>query len=211
MEDGGIHRDGPIHEDGPLPAAILKQINTALERNQTAFLLSVGDWTFFLEPFQELGVLMVFGAGHVSQPTAAYGTHLGFRVIVLDDRIEFANRERFPEPIEIKVLPDFKNCIEGFNIDDDYYLVIVTRGHLHDKIVLAQALKTRAGYIGMIGSQQKRDSIYQALLSEGFSTDDIQRVHSPIGLPIGAQTPEEIAISITAELIQVRALKKNEK
>ena len=83
------------------------------------------------------------------------------------------------------------------------FIVILTRGHLHDKTVLAQALKTGAGYIGMIGSQRKRDAIYRALLKGGFSKRDIDRVHSPIGLSIGAETPEEIAVSIVAEMIQI--------
>ncbi|HKJ64369.1 MAG TPA: XdhC family protein, partial [Desulfopila sp.] len=87
----------------------------------------------------------------------------------------------------------------------DDYVVIVTRGHLHDRTVLAQALRTDAGYIGMIGSRRKRAAIYTTLKNDGFTDTDLARVHNPIGLPIGADTPEEIAVSIAAELIQVRA------
>ncbi|MBW2023322.1 MAG: XdhC family protein, partial [Deltaproteobacteria bacterium] len=94
---------------------------------------------------------------------------------------------------------------EKFPVDEDSYLVIVTRGHVQDKNVLAQALRTDAKYIGMIGSKRKRDIIYEKLLEQGFSQDDLARVHSPIGLEIGAETPEEIAVSIVAELIKVRA------
>ena len=83
--------------------------------------------------------------------------------------------------------------------------MIVTRGHIHDKTVLAQALKSSARYVGMIGSRRKRDLIYEKLLEEGFTKQDLERVHAPIGLAIGAETPEEIAVSIVAELIQVRA------
>ncbi len=90
----------------------------------------------------------------------------------------------------------------------DSYIVIVTRGHMHDELVLRKALRTKAGYVGMIGSKKKRETIYQHLLSDGYTPADIARVHSPIGLPIGAETPEEIAVSITAELIQFRAQKK---
>ena len=203
-----ILEDGSIHGDFPYPSAALDRLKEAANRNRTAFLLPIGERTFFLEPFQELGFLMVFGAGHVSQPTAIHGAQLSFRVMVVDDRIEFANRERFPEPVEIRVLSNFNDCLNGLTVDEDSYLVIVTRGHLHDKIVLAQALRTRAGYIGMIGSKQKRSSIYESLLHEGFTAEDLQRVHSPIGLDIGAETPEEIAISIVAELIQVRSRKQ---
>ena len=94
--------------------------------------------------------------------------------------------------------------MERFEIHDLSYLVIVTRGHMHDKNVLAQALKTKAGYIGMIGSSRKRNIIYEKLLEEGFTQEDLSRVHSPIGLDIGAETPEEIAVSIVAEMIKVR-------
>ena len=90
-------------------------------------------------------------------------------------------------------------------VDESSFLVIVTRGHMHDKTVLAQALKTKAKYIGMIGSSRKRKLIYEKLMDEGFSEEDLLRVHSPIGLEIGAETPVEIAVSIVAELIKVRA------
>jgi xanthine dehydrogenase accessory factor len=125
--------------------------------------------------------------------------------VVLDDRPEFASSERFPRAEQIKVIPSFPQAFEGLEIDRDGYVVIVTRGHLHDKTVLEQALKTDAGYIGMIGSRRKRDLIYRELLTKGFSQAELGRVHAPIGLAIGAETPEEIAVSIVAELIQVRA------
>jgi xanthine dehydrogenase accessory factor len=93
----------------------------------------------------------------------------------------------------------------GLLIDRNSYLVLVTRGHAHDKTLLGEALATRAGYIGMIGSRRKRDAVYQELEKEGFATEAFERVHSPIGLSIAAETPEEIAVSIAAELIAVRA------
>ena len=95
--------------------------------------------------------------------------------------------------------------MKELRIDGESYLVIVTRGHAHDQTVLEQALRTRAGYIGMIGSRRKRDATYEALAHEGFTARDFARVHSPIGLNIGAETPEEIAVSIVAELIEARA------
>jgi xanthine dehydrogenase accessory factor len=121
----------------------------------------------------------------------------------MDDREEFANRERYLMAKEVRVLESFTDCIKGLGRDD--YVVIVTRGHLHDRDVLAQALRTQAGYIGMIGSRAKRASVYESLMREGFTEKDLVRVHNPIGLPIGADTPEEIAVSIVAQLIQVRA------
>jgi xanthine dehydrogenase accessory factor len=93
----------------------------------------------------------------------------------------------------------------GLPVDPTSYLVIVTRGHTHDKTVLEQALSTEAAYIGMIGSRRKIEAIYKRLLEEGFSEEQLARVHAPIGIDIGAETPEEIAVSIVAELIKVRA------
>jgi xanthine dehydrogenase accessory factor len=130
---------------------------------------------------------------------------VGFGVSVADDRGEYANRERFNDATEIRVLENFGNAFSGVAIGREDLIVILTRGHLHDKTVLAQALNTDAGYIGMIGSRKKRNAIYGALLKDGFSQADLDRVHSPIGLSIGAETPEEIAVSIVAEMIRHRA------
>jgi xanthine dehydrogenase accessory factor len=153
-------------------------------------------------------IVYLFGAGHVAHPTSRLAALAGFRVVVVDDRPEFANRERFPDAEEVRVVPDFGVALNGCRHDPEAFVVILTRGHLHDKTVLAQALRTDAGYIGMIGSRRKRDQIYAALGQEGFTEADLQRVSSPIGLPIGAETPEEIAFSIVAELIQVRARRR---
>jgi xanthine dehydrogenase accessory factor len=123
----------------------------------------------------------------------------------MDDRAEFANRQRYPEANTIKVLDNFDNCFPELGTDD--FVVIVTRGHQYDRDVLAQALKTKAGYIGMIGSKRKREAIYRSLLQEGFTELDLQRVYSPIGLDIGSDTPQEIGMSIVAELVKARAEK----
>jgi xanthine dehydrogenase accessory factor len=152
--------------------------------------------------------LFIFGAGHVAKHAASLAVSVGFRVIVLDDRDEFANTERFPAPAEPVVLESFEGCFQHLSVDENSYVVIVTRGHVHDKTVLAQALKTRAGYIGMIGSRKKKDTIYSALMGEGFAGKDLERVHCPIGLPIDTDTPEEIAVSIVGQLIHVRAQKR---
>lgn len=197
--------DGRILGDFSHSLEWLGRIQEEMQGMRFASLFDVEGYSFFLEPLREPGFLVLFGAGHVSQQTALASLNLGFRILVIDDRDGFASRDRFPEPIELKVLDDFDSCMEGLSIDDDSYLVVVTRGHLHDKVVLSQAFRTDAGYIGMIGSRHKRDTLYRALLGEGFSQADLDRVHCPIGLSIGAETPEEIAISILSELIQVRA------
>jgi len=163
---------------------------------------------WFLEPYSSPDPLLIAGAGHVSRPTAQMASMVGFAVTVLDDRPEFANRERFPWAREIVVTPDLGDCLAGSALGHDASLVIVTRGHVHDGAVLAKALRTDAGYIGMIGSRRKRDAIYARLRQDGFTDGDIARVRCPIGLDIGAETPEEIAVSIVAELIQERAKRR---
>jgi len=150
------------------------------------------------------GVVYIFGAGHVSRSLVTLAAMVDFRTVVLDDRSRYANRQRFPAADRIVVLDSFENAFRGLEIDTDSYIVIVTRGHSHDKTVLARALATGAGYIGMIGSTRKRDAIYKALLKEGFTEKRLAQVACPIGLEIGAETPEEIAVSIVGQLIETR-------
>ncbi len=159
---------------------------------------------FLVEPLCHEGEVFIFGAGHISQKLAPLTRLLGFRTVVLDDRAAFANRELFPSADDIIVLPSFDQAIANLSIDENSYLVLVTRGHAHDQALLGEALATGAGYIGMIGSRGKRNAVYQALKKEGIAAEAFERVHSPIGLPIAAETPAEIAVSIAAELIAVR-------
>lgn len=181
--------------------AAIKQISSA-----TASALIGHQGRFYLlSAFAATGTVYLFGAGHVAARTAEVAAGVGFRVAVMDDRAEFANRERFPDADTIKVLSSFADCFQGFEIDNDSYLVIVTRGHMHDMEVLDQALRTEAGYIGMIGSRKKRKVIYAELMKQGVSERRLEQVRCPIGLAIEADTPEEIAVSIVGELIQQRA------
>jgi xanthine dehydrogenase accessory factor len=158
----------------------------------------------FLEPVLSNPFLYVFGGGHVSKEIVPLATRVGFKTIVIDDRPEFADPLLFPDAWQVRHL-GFEGLLDQLTVDDSSYLVIVTRGHIHDKTVLTQALKSGARYIGMIGSRRKRNLIYEKLIEEGFTKQDLERVHSPIGLAIGAETPEEIAVSIVGELIKVRA------
>jgi xanthine dehydrogenase accessory factor len=157
----------------------------------------------FVEVIEREPVLFVFGGGHIAQELVPLAKRVGFRVVVIDDREAFANKDRFPLADEL-IVEDFEKVSQRVRVDEDAFLVIVTRGHLHDYTVIKQYLRSPARYIGMIGSRRKRDLIFKQLLSEGFSEEELKRVHSPIGLPIGAETPEEIAVSIIAELIKVR-------
>jgi len=181
------------------------RFNLANLHNSQLFSTTVSGGRYLVEPGDVYGTVFIFGAGHVSQKLALLTVMVGFRTVVLDDRPEFANRQRFESADEIIVLDNFKNAFRGLQIDLDSSLIIVTRGHLNDSVVLEQALQTPAGYVGMIGSKRKREIIYQEMIERGIPMDVLQRVHSPIGLPIGADSPEEIAVSITAELIQERA------
>ncbi|MBW2096938.1 MAG: XdhC family protein [Deltaproteobacteria bacterium] len=158
----------------------------------------------FVEPIISNPVLFIFGGGHVSQQIVPLAARVGFAVTVIDDREDFADPRLFPEAQHV-VKHGFEDIMDSLPVDSSSFLVIVTRGHRYDKEVLAQALKTNARYVGMIGSKRKRDIIYQKLLEEAFTRDDLARVHSPVGLSIGAETPAEIAVSIVAELIKERA------
>lgn len=157
----------------------------------------------FIEPIVSPPTLYIFGGGHISLALAKIGKMLEFRTVVIDDSPEFANRERFPEADEVLV-QDFKSASSQFQIDESSYIVIVTRGHLSDEMVLEWAIKTKARYIGMIGSKKKVKTVYSHLQSRGISQEMLKRVHAPIGLEINAETPEEIAVSILAEIIQVK-------
>ena len=171
-------------------------------------LVTIDDKHFWVDIIVNRGVLYIFGAGHISREVNDLAARVGFMTVVLDDRVEYANKERFKKPAEVVVLKSFEDCFEGLTLDGDSYVVIVTRGHKCDKVVLEQALRSKVGYIGMIGSIRKRDAIYKALLSEGFAPEELQGVHCPIGMKIDTETPAEIAVSIVGELIDVRAKKR---
>ncbi len=183
----------------------LDTLKSELHNVSSASVLSIGNTQVLIDPVRKTKTLYCFGAGHVAIPTAHIAALAGFRVVVIDDRSEFANAERFPDASKVVVPKSFDGATEDLPIDADSFIVIITRGHRHDRVVLEQALKTNASYIGMIGSLRKRNAIYSALREAGVSAEDIKRVHSPIGLPIKAETPEEIAVSIVAEMIAERA------
>jgi len=200
-----VFADKAVAGNWPHSAALLARVAKAPSVSAVSQVIDADDVQLLVEPTVAPKTLVIFGAGHVSMPTARLAVEVGFRVVVVDDREAFANRDRFPEADQVRVPKDFASALSGISIDADTYAVIVTRGHRHDKEVLAQVLSTGAGYIGMIGSRRKRDAIYAALKKEGVADEDLARVHCPIGLSIGAETPAEIAVSIVAELIASRA------
>jgi xanthine dehydrogenase accessory factor len=204
-----LPRNGNLPEisflDPSLPCNIPVQLKEEiLRKNRRAnFLANHEEDHYFVEPLIHPGTVYLVGAGHVALATAHLAAFTGFEVVVMDDREEFANTTRYPEAKKVIVLEDFQSCLP--ELGPEAFVVIVTRGHLHDKEVLAQALRTDAGYIGMIGSSKKRKGVYTALMAEGFTETDLERVYSPIGLSIGGDTPEEIGLSIVAEMVKIRA------
>ncbi len=169
-----------------------------------------GDVEVFIEPILSPPTLYVFGGGHISLPVTRIGKLAGFRIAVIDDRAEFANRERFPDA-ELILAKDFAEAFSELRVDKLSYVVIITRNHEYDELVLEWALGTQARYIGMIGSKTKNETVFSHLLAKGMSPEQLSRVHAPIGLEICAQTPEEIAVSILAEVIRVRRCPPSEK
>jgi len=165
-------------------------------------LICGGTVEVFVEPILPQPVVYLFGAGHVSTAVAKAAHSVGFGIGVVDDREAFANAARYPMAQEIYT--SFEAGFEKVAPNASSYLVIVTRGHKEDMRVLAWAVRTQARYVGMIGSRRKVLSVYKALEKEGYRMEEFERVHAPMGLEIGALSPEEIAISILAELIAVR-------
>lgn len=185
-----------------------KMLETDNFSPQKTSFFEIGGQSFLIEPILPPETVYLIGAGHVTKEIASLSKQVGFRTLVFDDRAAFANLNRFPDADEIHVCPEFSGIFEEHEINDASYIIIVTRGHYFDKEVLAQALQTKAGYIGMIGSLRKRDSIYKILIDEGFDQSALDRVFCPIGLPIEAETPAEIGVSVVAQLIHHRAKRK---
>lgn len=162
-----------------------------------------GTLDIFVEPILPAPLLYIFGAGHVGHELSKAAGRVGFDVIVADDRDAYANRERFPEAREV-IADDFDDALSRITPSESAYIVIVTRGHRDDMRVLRWAVQTQAKYIGMVGSRRKAITVFRELTKEGLNPELFERVHSPVGLDIGAITPEEIAVAIVAELIGVR-------
>ena len=162
-----------------------------------------GDTEVFIEPITAAPALFIFGGGHIAVPLAKMAAITGFKITVIDERSDFASKARFPDAQEVLVM-DIAPAYAHINVDKGSYIVIVTHGHKGDEAALEGALKTPAKYIGMIGSKSKNKAVFEHLLAKGFTQADLNRAHAPIGIHIKAQTPEEIAVSILAEMIGVK-------
>ena len=162
-----------------------------------------GTLEIFVEPVLPPASVYIFGAGHVAVNLYRVALNAGFEVTVIDDRESYAHRDRFPDAKEV-IAEDFEKAMAKIEPPEASYIVITTRGHRDDMRVLRWAVQTRARYVGMIGSKRKTIAIFRELTKEGIPAHLFDRVHAPVGLDIGAVTPEEIAVAITAELIAVR-------
>lgn len=178
--------------------------NEVLSTGKTA-IYEIDGSEIVLEPITGVYTVVLFGGGHVSKFVAETAQLAGFAVCVVDDRTKFASRKRFPM-VEQVVCAGFREAFSQLSINEKTYLVIVTRGHSYDEVVLEEAVKTPAGYIGMIGSRRKISKTYDNLRERGVELSKLENVFAPLGLDIGAQTAEEIAVSIVAELIKFRRM-----
>ena len=186
----------------------LEYVNKAKEKNLIANIKINNEESVLAEVFKREHRLIVFGAGHVGYHLCHFASKVGFNTIVVDDRPYFANKEKFGDDIQV-ICNTFENAFEILDIHEEDYVVIVTRGHKHDKFCLEKILSLdELNYIGMIGSKRRVKIMKEELIEEGYSKEKIENIYSPIGLNIGAVTPEEIAISILAEIISVKRIGK---
>lgn len=195
--------DAPDSHDLP-PEAIIS-IKRVMNTEQPEKKTLQSGVEIFIEPVLEEPKVFIFGAGHLSYHICRYAKSVNFRVTVCDDRPEFANQQRFPDADSI-IVESFESVFDKIEVTKNSYVVIVTRGHESDQIVLEKAVKTNAKYVGMIGSKKKTLTILKKLHERGIPQKTLARVYSPIGISIGAVTPQEIALSIVCELTKIRRL-----
>ncbi|MGH7985981.1 MAG: XdhC family protein [Candidatus Binataceae bacterium] len=181
----------------------LLEIDAAGKLKPVVRIQTTGSARVFVDPVSGAQRLIIAGAGHIAQPLCALGAMLGFRVTVIDDRAAFANRERFPQADEIIVRP-FGAAIDTLKLDRHCYLISVTRGHAFDEEVVRAALRQPDCFIGMIGSRRRVRTTLARIEEDGADAKLLDEIHAPLGLDIGAETPEEIAVAIIGEIIRER-------
>ena len=204
-------------DGGPIEAAVRAEAPEAFRRHgvETLFVAPDGarlsrqeaanrpSYKVMLEVHERPARLLIIGGGHIGKALAVIGNLCGFSVEVVDDRAEYANQERFPEADRVTA-GRFDEVLQGYPIDGNTYIVCVTRGHRHDEMSLALVVDSPAAYVGMIGSKRRVAAVLQHLVEDGAEAEHVARVRTPIGLDIGAETPEEIAVAIMAEIILER-------
>jgi xanthine dehydrogenase accessory factor len=207
-----IGEDGSLRDvlNGDLPDELLQRVGElargAISSGSQTMLQSVtagsNDYTVAIEVIRPKPSVVVFGAGHVGQAVALMASMIGYAVTAVDDREAFANRKRLPGPNITLVAEPYDTAAAAVQITSNTAVVIVTRGHQYDELCLRAVVESRARYIGMIGSRRRVISVFKQLTESGIDGKLLDRVHAPIGLPISARSPQEIAVAILAEIIQ---------
>ncbi len=162
-----------------------------------------GEVSAFIDCFVTGPEMVIVGAGHISQDLARMAKMLDFKVTIIDDREDYACEERFPEADQL-IAADIGSALDNLKITENTYLALLSRGHKHDQVALEKVACSDAAYIGMIGSRSKIKTVFENLRQKGFADSDLEKVHAPIGLDLGGNTPAEIALSIAAEIVKVR-------
>ena len=171
--------------------------------NQLAERSSLEAASIYLEAIESKPIFIVVGAGHIGQFLTKFAALLRFHVVVIDDRTEFANLDNLPDADEI-ICEDFEKALKAYPLGNNTSVVMVTRGHKQDELSLRCCLERGADYIGMIGSKRRTTAVLEHLHTEGFSLEELAKVRTPIGIDLGGETPEEIALSIMAEVVMLR-------
>lgn len=189
--------------DEKLDARAVGEVRKLMAMGKNDYIVTESGAEFFVEAYTTPPTLVLAGGGHVSKAISHIAETLEFRIFVIDDREEFSNPDRFPEA-EQTVVSDYGSAFEKLPIGTNSFIVIATRGHRYDASATAAAMRTPASYVGLLGSRRKTILIFEELFAEGFTMEQVQGVRSPIGLSISARTPEEIALSIMAEIVAFR-------
>lgn len=206
-----IERDGTVTGTlgaGPLDRAVIHDaLRVMSERKSQIIEYSLTGLAAPIEAFHEVlepqPQMLILGAGHIAVPLAQFASAVGFEVVVVDDREKYANEDRFPDADAV-IAADFGKTLKDFPLTPFTYLVIVTRGHTFDEEALRVVLDKELPYIGMIGSRRRVETVLRTLANEGYDRERLSHIHAPVGLDIGSDTPEEIALAIVAEVVAVR-------
>lgn len=191
-----------------LEKSLIEKAQESIKTGNLQLVKSPDGSLILLEPYFPEPQLIVLGGGHIAKPLVEFAAKVGFQVTVVDDRLSFANAGRFPLAEKV-ICESFEKCFKVLNLNNSSFVVIVTRGHKHDMFCLKETLKYNTAYVGMIGSKRRINIVNEQLLSEGYNQEKIQKVNAPIGVEIDAVTPEEIAVSILAQVISFRRKKKS--
>ena len=201
-----IRADGSTVGSLGAPDRDAKAVEAAIElmpKGRERWVESADGASIYVETFTNPTTVVIAGGGHVGKAIYTMAKFVGFKVIIVDDRPQFANEERFPDADEI-VIDDFDKGLRSLNLTPNCYVIVATRGHKLDDVALAEAARSNAGYVGLLGSRRKAVMIFRDLLRQGISEERMRQIHAPVGLDLGGRTPDEIAVSIVAEIVAIK-------